>query len=93
MNGKAWRSGSLETRGSPVHCVVAAEAQCPARGTPWRGDTEVRGDPSPAGCLRGAGRSPRGWKQALATPRDAVRFPSCTQAWGALSGSSRRRVH
>lgn len=53
--------GSMETPGSPAHClaaaavvvvavVAAAAAQCPARGTPWRGEAEREEIPA----LRGA---------------------------------------
>ena len=58
----------MEMQGSPTRCVaaavvVAAAAQCPARGTPQRGEAEAHGDPSPAGRIRGGDRSPRGWEQ------------------------------
>ena len=48
--------GSMETPGSPAHCVaaaavvVAAAAQCPARGTPWRGEAEREDIPAPRGA-------------------------------------------
>lgn len=87
MAGEARGSGSLETPGSPAHGAVAAKAQCPARGTPWRGDSEVRGDPGPAGRLQGAGPSPRGWEPGSAAPRGAAHSAS-----GTPPGSRRTRA-
>lgn len=94
MNGKAPGSGSMETQGSPARCVAAAAAaQCPARGTPQRGEAEAHGDPGPAGRIRGRGRSPRGWEQGLATPRGAVVLSPNTQAPRALAESLGRLLH
>lgn len=82
MNGRALGSGSMETQGSPVRCLVvvaAAAAQCPAPGELPGGGPPTREEIPARRAHRGAGLSPRGWEQGLASPRDAVRFPSGTQ--------------
>lgn len=86
MNWKAPGSGSRETPGSPavVAVVVAAAvaAQCPARGTPWRGEAEREEIPAPRGASGVRSWNLSGWERPLGT-----------QSLGTLPESSRRRVH
>lgn len=88
----------METQGSPARCVAAvvavaaaAAAQCPARGTPERGEAEAHGDPGPAGRLWGGCRRPCE-EQGLATLRGAVLLSPNTQAPRALPESWGRRL-
>lgn len=72
MNGKAPGSGSMETPGSPARCVAvvaaATAAQCPARGTPWRGEAEHEEIPASRGASGYAAGARAGGSGCSATP-------------------------
>lgn len=82
LHGEARESRALVVLIVAAVVVAAVAAQCPAWGTPWRGEAEREEIPSPRGASGVRSWNLRGWERPLGT-----------QSPGTLPKSSRRRVH